>query len=152
MSLPTRILRALILALVLPALLVPSGWSAHWCWCEGLAGAGANECCAPVDSGSAALEDAVSCCTGETVSSRQDEHGNAKPHACGQSDCENCCKTVDAGDYELVYAPDAVVKAPPPAPTPIVASALPEFAPRAVYRVARSLAPPCASRLIPLRI
>jgi hypothetical protein len=148
-STPSRILRALLLALVLPALLVPSGWSAHVCLCGMFSGPlEAETCCVP----EIRPEPERSCCSAgaEERESLPTEGGSA----CSHGDGANCCRLVEAEHVELAWTAAESVKLPLLAPEPVL-ELLPPL-PQPLRRIERaathSLAPPRASTPLPLRI
>lgn len=145
MSRLTRTIRALILALVLPALLVPSGWSAHLCLCGVISTASTDSCC---PSEQAELESLDACCS-------QGRSGVAAGATdCGQDDCEGCCRIVEADGVELVFASPTEIALPAAALETLqeAPSTPPTPRGRALRACTHSLAPPRASSPLPLRI
>lgn len=150
----TRTIRALILALVLPALLVPSGWSARLCLCGWGALEGAESCCeapqAELESDDAGFD---SCCAHKRDEVRAPIASERS--GCSDSGCGDCCQLVESEGVELVFASPVQVAVPAAAFACDVESNQ-DFEPRAVNRIARacthSLAPPRASTPLPLRI
>jgi hypothetical protein len=146
-----RALRAFVLALVLPALLAPSGWAWRLCFCDSmlLGGLVHREVAAPgeeLDSCCQPKPEKRSCCEGELAGATQDEPEQ------DPSDC-NECRMFDAGNAGLASfaAPEVPTMAPPTVVAWVVAvDAAPTRAPRALELVCR--APPGVGRLLPLRI
>ncbi len=156
MSRLTRTIRALILALVLPALLVPSGWSARLCLCGWSAIEQADACCeTPRAEAESADEGFESCC----ASKRGDERAPIATERSGcaqdKSGCGDCCRLVESDSVDLVFANPVQVALPTAELAGEVVSTA-EFEPRTLSRIARacthSLAPPRASTPLPLRI
>ncbi len=149
----TRTIRALILALVLPALLVPSGWSARLCLCGWDAPEAAESCCEAPERELESNEGFESCCA-----DKRDEERTplaAEPSGCGAGACGDCCQLVESEGVELVFASPLQV-AVPAAAFACDLESNDDVEPRAVSRIARacthSLAPPRASTPLPLRI
>jgi hypothetical protein len=128
----SRIRRALVLVLLLPALLAPSGWALRVCFCEAMAAAADEE----------------SCCTTQAHRCCEDEAnpGNPGEHRCGE------CKWIRVGNAALqprsnsdtaVMALPAAVRSAPL----IVRSYAPVARP-----ICRSGEPPGRVRALPLRI
>ncbi len=154
----TRILRTLLLALVLPALLAPSGWSARVCLCSLFGGLSDTEaCCAtqepvlpPAPACTSASDDGLDCCSGGDERKSPAENGAACSH--GSDDA--CCRLLEAGDIELAWSAADSVKLPfvaPAAPLDVLPPA-PQPQLRLAHACTHSLAPPRASTPLPLRI
>lgn len=134
MSLLPQFARALWLALLLPALLAPSGWQWRLCFCDAMSAAASEErsCCeeeAPVEQG---------CCDEDPMTGR---------HECGG------CHIVDADVGALAcFAAPSVPLAPPMRAFTLEVRAHERTAcPSGAY-VARSHAPPGLRGHLPLRI
>lgn len=144
MSLLHRSLRALILALVLPALLVPSGWSARLCLCTALASVQQESCCEV-----APAPEELSCCEREAAPVPQEGE-------CAGEDCrKSCCPVLEAGEIQLVLKAEAGQALS--APAQIEIAVLSDVPPSALHGRAwractHSLAPPRATSPLPLRI
>ena len=134
MSLLPQLARALWLALLLPALLAPSGWQWRLCFCDAMSGAASEErsCCeeeAPVEQG---------CCDEDPMTGR---------HECGE------CHIVDAGvDALACFGAPSVPLAPPSRVLVLVARAHEREARPTGVTIARSHAPPGLRGHLPLRI
>jgi len=151
MSRLTRTFRALILALVLPALLIPSGWSARLCLCGlGSVEVAASCCEAPPTAG----EGFDSCCANERAQSDPRAPFAGERSECERGECGDCCRLLESEGVELVFA--SPVQVAVPAATAAELDDVLPAAPRARGRIARawshSLAPPRASSSLPLRI
>jgi len=146
MSLLHRSLRALILALVLPALLVPSGWSARLCLCSALALAQEESCC---EVAPAPAQDELSCCEREVASVPQERE-------CAGDDCrKSCCPVLEAGEVQLVLEVGAgpTLSAPPAFDVALLSDVPPNAVHGRAWRACtHSLAPPRATSPLPLRI
>ncbi|MFM7296432.1 MAG: hypothetical protein ACKO4Q_04320 [Planctomycetota bacterium] len=133
--LPSRqLVRALWLALLLPALIAPSGWQWRLCFCEQMSAAASAErsCCedeAPIEEG---------CCDEDPMTGR---------HECGE------CHIVDAGVGALACFSAPSLPLAPPACALLLVARTPVSAtrPSGAYR-ARSHAPPGLRGHLPLRI
>lgn len=155
----TRILRTLLLALVLPALLAPSGWSARVCLCSLFSGFSDTEACCTTQepefvrasAGKSASDAEFSCCSGGADERPSPNDDGA---ACSHGGDDACCRLLEADDIELAWSAADSVKLPfvvpaaslevlPPAPQPQL---------RRAHACTHSLAPPRASTPLPLRI
>lgn len=146
MSLLHRSLRALILALVLPALLVPSGWSARLCLCSALASAQAESCC---EVAPAPAQEELSCCEREAAPVPQEGE-------CAGEDCrKSCCPVLEAGEIQLVLKAEAgqALSAPAQVEVAVLSDVPPSASHGRAWRACtHSLAPPRATSPLPLRI
>ncbi len=146
-----RTLRALVLALVLPALLAPSGWAWRLCFCDSMLlgglvhreaaaeGEELDSCCRPKPA-------QRSCCEQELAGEAPDGP-QQDPSGCDE------CRMFDAGNAGLATfaAPDVPTMAPPVVVAWVVAvDVAPMSAPRSLGFECR--APPGVGRLLPLRI
>lgn len=151
MSRLTRTIRALILALVLPALLVPSGWSAHLCLCSVAATEATQSCCEPDE---AQLESDGACCSNESADLDSSAPIAGDASDCGRGGCKGCCRIVEADGFELVFASSTQLELPAMSVevSPFAAPLSPPASNRVLRACSRSLAPPRASTPLPLRI
>ncbi len=130
-------LRALWLALLLPALLLPSGWQWRLCFCEAMTrGEGELSCCASEELAS----EERGCCS-------EDEGVEQERHDCSE------CFYVEAGNEDLASL--TLTAIPHVAPPQVIAwrevsAARPRE--RALERLAVGRAPPCVGHSLPLRI
>lgn len=136
-----RLWRAALLALLLPALLAPSGWAWRLCFCEAM------------EWGLAAATESDSCCR-KTVerdccAPEEDPAPGETPreHSCGE------CRQFEAGNDDLAVssAPELPVIAPPVMvewSTPRLA----DFRSEPLNRRAACRAPPGVGANLPLRI
>ena len=137
MNVWTSIRRALMLALLLPALLVPSGWSLRVCFCAAMeAQAEAGSCCS--------ARAAASCCDEETPAPQAGHHKTCD--ACREFGADN-----RRLPPSLAAAPDVPLAAPCAVPvwTPVVAPLVATLEPLVL---AHPAAPPDPLRSLPLRI
>jgi hypothetical protein len=138
-----RLARALLLALLLPALLAPRGWAWQVCFCLAASDQGASSCCVALETVPSAQKSSIACCA--PTSDDTSETG------CG--DCGDC-RSFDAGNRALQTSP-GVPELPTALPIEhLVALGSPMALPAYGRTLAsRGLAPPGAPpRLLPLRI
>ncbi len=139
MSFTTWIRRALLLALLLPALLVPSGWSLRLCFCAAMSGQAATEqesCCSKLA--------AKSCCDAPSSTAAAGEHRECR-------DCKRFGADNRALPPTLATPPDVPVVLAFEAPRWTMPEAV-EVLTCASSVVARAHAPPGIEPVPPLRI
>lgn len=146
MTLLHRSLRALILALVLPALLVPSGWSARLCLSTAVASVQQESCC---EIAPAPAPEELSCC--ERKAAQVPQEGE-----CAGEDCrKSCCPVLEAGEIQLVLKAEAgqALSAPAQVEVAVLSDVPPSASHGRAWRACtHSLAPPRATSPLPLRI
>ncbi len=150
----TRTIRALILALVLPALLAPSGWSTRLCLCSWSASEATDTCCAAQQATPQSDDESFDSCCAKKRDDASVPVVTTHP-GCEQNGCGDCCPVLESGSVELVFASPVNVAVPAAAFSSELSS-VDTFEPRAPGRALRacthSLAPPRASTPLPLRI
>jgi hypothetical protein len=134
----TTIRRALMLLLLLPALLVPSGWSLRVCFCAAMSGAAVEDdaCCRK--------EAPPNCCGEESPAQEQGDH----------STCSEC-RTIAAGDRNLPPSLPTTPDVPPAIAFELPTWSVPDASEAHVLPICSAVrvhAPPPLEATPPLRI